>query len=91
MWPVAALIAKAGGRVALCNELGIDPRTLPREVSDVQADRWAVRCHLHPDQVWPGWSTSALRYVDRVFVEQGGWRPGWLDASTPALVDRLAS
>lgn len=76
-WPTAALVAKAGGRKALCHRLGIKPRTLPRDIDDVQADRWAVRCGWHPEQVWPGWCDAGLRYVDAVFVTEG-WRPAWL-------------
>ncbi len=78
-WPVAPLAAKAGGRKALCHRLGIQPSTLPRHLTDQQADRWAVRCGWHPEQVWPGWCEAGLRYVDAVFVAEG-WRPAWLHA-----------
>lgn len=76
-WPTAALIARVGGRRQLCDQLGIDIRTMPSEISDVQADRWAIRCGFHPNQVWPGWSDAGLRYVDRVFLESG-WRQAFM-------------
>lgn len=77
-WPTAALAAKVGGPTALCHRLGIQPRSLKKNLTDVQADRWATRCGWHPEQVWPGWCEAGLRYVDDVFVNGGGWRPGWL-------------
>ena len=88
-WPLAPLKAKAGGRKALCARLGIDARTLPAEISDVQADRWAIRCGWHPEQVWPGWCDAGLRYVDRVFIEDGGWRQTWLHLE-PNTVEQAA-
>lgn len=82
-WPAAPLVAKAGTGDRLCELLGISRGSLPLHLSDVQADRWAIHCGWHPNQVWPGWSDAGLRYVDRVFVEQGGWRPAWLEAEQP--------
>lgn len=45
-------------------------------LSDVDADRWAVRIGLHPNQVWPRWDEAGLRAVDAVFVADG-WRHAW--------------
>lgn len=83
-WPIANLKAKVGGRRALCERLGIRARSLPHDLTDVQADRWAIRCGYHPTQVWPDWDQAGLTYVDSVFVEQGGWRPAWLHQETTA-------
>lgn len=78
MWPTQPLITKAGTRTELCRLLGIEERrAFPDMLTDVQADRWAIRAGYHPNQVWPGWSDAGLRYVDRVFLESG-WRQAWL-------------
>lgn len=93
-WPLAPLVAKAGGLARLCRLLGINNRGLPAQLTDVQADHWALRCGWHPDHVWPDWSAAGLRYVDDVFVNGGGWRPAWLDeqpAATTAPTLSIAS
>ena len=93
-WPLAPLVAKAGGQRALCRLLGLPHKGLPAQLTDVQADHWALRCGWHPDHVWPDWSAAGLRYVDDVFVNGGGWRPAWLDeqpAATTAPTLSIAS
>ena len=77
IWPTAPLVAKAGGILETCRLLGIEKRTIPTHINDVQSDQWAIRCGWHPNQVWPDWSDAGLRYVDRVFLESG-WRQAWL-------------
>jgi len=91
-WPTAALIARCGDRVKMCNALGISPKGgLQDELSDAVADRWAIRCGYHPEQVWPGWTEAGLRYVDRVFLESG-WRQAWLqwERTTNTAVEATA-
>lgn len=42
------------------------------------ADRLAIAAHLHPALVWASWVDDGLGVLDRMFVEDGGWRTGWL-------------
>lgn len=88
-WPAANLIAKAGNTARLCELLGISRGSVDPWLTDEQADRWAVRCGWHPEQVWPGWCDAGLRYVDRVFIEDGGWRQTWLHLE-PNTVEQAA-
>ena len=46
-------------------------------MSDLVADRWAVRCGKHPGEVWPDWFEAGLSELDREFLVNG-WRPAWL-------------
>lgn len=60
--------------------LGVSGRDLYDAVdhglSDVLADRWAIRAGLHPELVWPGWTDDGLAEIDRD-IDQW-WRPAWL-------------
>ena len=78
MWPVQPLVDRCGGVRKMCASAGIEPKGIPDLISDVQADRWAIRCGYHPNQVWPGWSDAGLTERDRLFIESGGWRQSWL-------------
>ena len=56
-WPLTALLAASGlSRNGLGRQLRLAGHTLRaasrRGLSDVQADRWAVRLGLHPVEVW---------------------------------------
>lgn len=77
-WPVEPLIEAAGG-IEKANRR-IDPANLHRArrdgLTDVAADRWAIRLGLHPAEVWPDWIDAALRYVDAAAIE--GSRATWL-------------
>lgn len=57
-WPLEPLAALVGGRSGMMR-LGFDSGELGRAnrdgLSDRLADRWAVRCHLHPGEVWADW------------------------------------
>lgn len=78
-WPTSALIEAVGGWGSLANTLGWETQGgLPEYVSDVRADSLACRCGLHPELVWPGWIDAGLTDRDRRFVNDGGWRQGWL-------------
>lgn len=77
-WPTAPLAAVVGGAAKLVDRL--DLKVLPDEISDVQADRWATRLGLHPEQVWPGWLDEGLSVLDRMHLDSG-WRQAWEWAS----------
>jgi len=56
-WPLTELLAASGmSRNGLARQLRLAGHTLRtasrRGLSDVQADRWAVRLGLHPVEVW---------------------------------------
>ena len=79
MWPLTPLLVKCGGIARLKAALVNKPNGgFPDLISDEQADRWAIRCGFHPNQVWPGWSDAGLTERDRLFIESGGWRRSWL-------------
>ena len=77
-WPSAPLVALLGSQERLLDCLGMSNGSMVAELSDSQADRWAIRCGYHPNQVWPGWSDAGLTERDRLFIESGGWRQSWL-------------
>lgn len=78
MWPSKPLVDRFESVRDLQLAIGAHPNGFVNDmISDLQADRWATRLGLHPDQIWPGWSNAGLRYVDRVFLESG-WRQAWL-------------
>lgn len=78
-WPVAPLVALVGGAAELCRRLGWeDARGHHGDLSDAVADRWAITCGYHPEQVWPGWCEAGLTDRDYRFVHHGGWRQSWL-------------
>lgn len=83
-WPLEPLLDLLGQRSAprtfLASGAEIQ-RAADEGLSDVMADRWAIRAGVHPAQVWPGWCDAALTVVDRQMLE-GGWRHVWL-ASEP--------
>lgn len=88
-WPLGPLVEavandtrRGRGRihdVALC--LGVSGESVRSAaefgLTDEQADRWAIRCGLHPAYVWPGWIDAGLTVRDAQFVASG-WRPAWL-------------
>ena len=60
-WPTAPLLAAAGSTRRLCTLLGwARTRGIPAMLSDRQADRWAVACGYHPEEIWPGWCAAGL-------------------------------
>src|SRR5262245_6674250 len=91
-WPLTALLAASGvSRNGLARQLrlaGHTLRTASRQgLSDVQADRWAVRLGLHPVEVWgsswydgvsDGGGPSHARVAQhlRSRIERGELRPG---------------
>lgn len=77
-WPVEPLIRLAGGYSALQDKTGRGnvARAIREGLTDLLADRWAVACGFHPEQVWPGWVEAALRVVDAEAIE--GSRRVWL-------------
>lgn len=77
--PLAPLAAAVGGEARLADRWDWSQIIRARDegLTDVMADRWATRCRLHPEQVWPGWCDAALTPHDRQFVAEG-WRPAWL-------------
>lgn len=81
-WPLAPLLQVAGGWNTLQANLRINGTDLSRAaregLTDRQADHWATRCGWHPDLIWPDWTAAALRPLDDVFVNGGGWRPAYL-------------
>lgn len=87
MWPLGPLaeaICRPGESVAVT--LGVDTTALNRAaefgLSDLLADRWAIRAGHHPAEIWPDWIDAGLTVTDRLFLE-GGWRQAWL-AAEPA-------
>lgn len=83
-WPLAPLIDAVGGpaRLAALVDDGNITRARRDGLTDRQADHWATRCGLHPDEVWPGWCAAALRFVDQAAIE--GSRAAWLHRETAA-------
>ena len=91
-WPLTALLAASGlSRNGLGRQLRLAGHTLRaasrRGLSDVQADRWAVRLGLHPVEVWgsswydglgDGGGPSHFRVAQhlRSRIERGDLRPG---------------
>jgi len=91
-WPLEPLLAAAGlSRAALGRQLRLAGHTMRaasrRGLSDVQADRWAVRLGLHPVEVWgsawfegagDGGGPSHVRVAChlRGRIERGDLRPG---------------
>ena len=80
VWPTKPLLERCGGLKVLYEALGWSANrgAVPDMISDATADRWAVRCGFHPDQVWPGWSEAGLTLRDRRFLDGNGWRQAWL-------------
>lgn len=76
-WPSAALIARIGSATKVAAVMGVARARMPELLTDKQADRLAVRCGLHPEQVWPGWCEAGLTVGDDLFVNGGGWRQAW--------------
>jgi hypothetical protein len=90
-WPLEPLLEATGlsmgGLSIAVNGNPYDYRDLG--LSDLVADRWAVRCGKHPGEVWPGWFDAGLTELDREFVGNG-WRQAWLWNEThTATVTRL--
>lgn len=78
-WPVADLVRVVGSGAEVASRMGWSSRnSFPVLLSDVQADRWAVACGYHPEQVWSGWIVAGLSPRDDLFVNGGGWRQSWL-------------
>lgn len=80
-WPLQPLLDQLGGKPALgtfrCSGTEL-AKAAEFGLSDVMADRWAIRARLHPAMVWGlDWFDAGLRAHDAVFVAQG-WRHGWL-------------
>src|SRR5262245_1888000 len=91
-WPLTSLLAASGmSRNGLARQLRLAGHTLRtasrRGLSDVQADRWAVRLGLHPVEVWgSSWydgvghvgERSHVRVAQhlRARIERGDLRPG---------------
>jgi hypothetical protein len=77
------LLEQIGARTidGACERLSIGDDTYRRYetngLTEVQADRLAVRAGLHPAMVWPTWVQDGLTPLDEVFLA-GGWRPAWL-------------
>jgi hypothetical protein len=67
-WPLEPLAALMGGRPGLTAR-GIDTRQITRAeadgLSDLLADRWAVRCGLHPYTVWPDMADAAVADIEQ--------------------------
>jgi hypothetical protein len=89
-WPLEPLLEATGftmHEVSLAT--GSDPwRYAKRGLEDDQADRWAIRCGIHPAMAWLDWVDAGLTVLDREYVE-GGWRPAWLwnETHTATVVD----
>jgi hypothetical protein len=64
-WPVEALAAAVGGKSNLVRMIdgGNVHRAYRDGLTDRQADRWAVRCGLHPFEVWPDMLDAAIESV----------------------------
>src|SRR5262245_1314694 len=91
-WPLTPLLAASGmSRNGLARQLRLAGHTLRtasrRGLSDVQADRWAVRLGLHPVEVWgSSWydgvgdrgvpSHARVEQHLRSLIERGELRPG---------------
>jgi hypothetical protein len=66
LWPLAPLLAAAGYRTL--HPFAVRVRASGESVAsaaalgltDSQADRWAVRCGLHPGLVWDTWYEAGL-------------------------------
>lgn len=78
-WPLQALLDASGLTMhGLAAKTGGDPYSHAETgLSDVQADRWAIRCGLMPHEAWDDWFDAGLTELDREHVENG-WRPAWL-------------
>ena len=78
-WPAAPLVDLVGGPSELARLLGWKKAggIRDRMITDECADRWAITCGFHPEQVWPGWCDAGLTAGDRHAIESGGWRPAW--------------
>lgn len=81
-WPVAPLLdVPSVTDQTLRRLLHVSGATYDRMradgLTDQQADRAATRLGMHPDRIWPGWSTSGLTVIDQLRLD-GGWRPAWL-------------
>lgn len=80
-WDVSLLVAACGGPTEVCDRARISAEVLAAAeafgATDLQADRWAVRCGRHPGEIWAGWAEAALTVHDAAFVA-GGWRRAWL-------------
>lgn len=68
-WPLAPLEALAGPALAAAFDHAAISRARRDGLSDLQADRWAIRCDIHPVLVWPEWGDTALRPLDRILVD----------------------
>lgn len=91
-WPLTALLSASGlSRHTMGSQLRLAGHTLRtasrRGLSDLQADRWAVRLGLHPAEVWgsswydgaaDGGGPSHARVAQhlRAQIERGELRPG---------------
>lgn len=86
-WPLSALLPFCHGQpvaLALGVERSLVSRAAEFGLSDLMADRWAVKLGQHPGNVWPDWFDAALTAVDRQFLETG-WRHAW-EHDEPAAV-----
>lgn len=94
-WPLTPLLDHAAslGVENVPRALGTNAATLDdladRGLSDVLADRWAIRLGTHPAHLWSGWLDAGLSVVDRQRLA-GGWRPAWLHDMTPDTKETAA-
>lgn len=95
-WPLQDLLDAA--RVTshgLALSTGMSESTIreahARGLSDLQADRWAVLCGLHPAFVWGlDWIEAGLSENDRHYLA-GGWRQVWLWREANTELDEEAA
>ena len=88
IWPLWPLTAKAKcTRSQLSFWAGVSGEAVKRAaeegLTDLEADRWAVACGLHPSQVWPRWDEHGLGPLDEAHLA-GGNRALWLWAEDQA-------
>lgn len=81
-WPLEPVLDLPGVTpTAVVRALHISGDTYKRltvdGLTDVQADRVAVRLGHHPATVWPDWVDAALGPLDRDYLHSG-WRQAWL-------------
>ena len=60
-WPFAPLLAASGcdSLTSFARAAGLPYTTVNTAarcgLTDEQSDEWAIRCRLHPAEVWPNW------------------------------------
>lgn len=81
-WPLSALLdAVPDARARLRVDSLQWNRADQHGMSDRVADTWAVKCGVHPGNVWPEWFDRGLTPLDDIAVngsERG--KPGWRNA-----------